>query len=67
MIQRFWTSFEPTLSASIVESVNSVLEASTPGFIQSIRLTEFTLGSEAPVILGAQAFPQTDSDIIVFY
>jgi hypothetical protein len=35
-------SYEPILSQTIVASVDAVLEANTPSFLESIRLTTFT-------------------------
>lgn len=65
IIARVWGVFEPTLSATIVEQVNLVLKENTPSFIQSISLAELTLGSEPPALVGAKAYPQTESDVIV--
>jgi Ca2+-dependent lipid-binding protein len=65
ILARVWGVFEPTLSASIVEQVNLVLADNTPSFIQSINLVELTLGSEPPALVGAKAFPQTETDVIV--
>jgi hypothetical protein len=36
------SSYEPILSQTIVASVDAVLEANTPSFLESIRLTTFT-------------------------
>lgn len=35
-------SYEPVLSQTIVASVDAALAASTPGFVESIRMTTFT-------------------------
>jgi Ca2+-dependent lipid-binding protein len=35
-------SYEPVLSQTIVASVDAALEANTPSFLESIRLTTFT-------------------------
>lgn len=35
-------SYEPILSQTIVASVDAALEANTPSFLESIRLTTFT-------------------------
>jgi Ca2+-dependent lipid-binding protein len=61
---KFWAVYEPVLSATIVAAVDPILEWSRPSFLDSIRLSEFTLGSESPVIEAAKIYPNTDSDII---
>lgn len=38
-------SYEPVLSQTIVASVDAALEANTPSFLESIRLTTFTCES----------------------
>lgn len=47
---RFWLIYEPVLSATIVASVDQVLSVSTPAFLDSIRMTTFTLGTKPPRI-----------------
>lgn len=43
-LARFWKAYEPLLSATIVMSVDQVLSESCPAFLESLRLTTFTLG-----------------------
>ena len=65
IIERFWGVFEPAISAQVIDNVNAVLRANKPAFLDSIELSEFTLGSSAPAILGAQVYPHvTDADNI---
>ena len=65
IIERFWGVFEPVMSAQIIDQVNAILSQSKPAFLDSIELSEFTLGSSAPAILGAQVYPHiTDADNI---
>jgi len=64
-LQRFWLIYEPVLSASIVQSVDMVLSASTPSFLDSIRLTTFTLGTKPPRIVDIRSYPKTDDDIVL--
>lgn len=37
-----YSSYEPILSQTIVASVDNALAASTPAFLESIRMTTFT-------------------------
>ncbi|KAJ1914688.1 Tricalbin-2 [Tieghemiomyces parasiticus] len=62
---RFWLTFEPALSAIVIEQADAILAANTPGFINSVRLTTFTLGSKAPRIESVRTFGKDDPDVIL--
>ncbi|EDR16040.1 uncharacterized protein LACBIDRAFT_227976 [Laccaria bicolor S238N-H82] len=64
-LDRFWLIYEPVLSATVVSSVDQILSTNTPPFLDSIRLTEFTLGTKAPRIEKVRTFPKTDDDIVM--
>ncbi|KAJ1671755.1 Tricalbin-2, partial [Spiromyces aspiralis] len=65
-LSRFWLIYEPVLSATVVQIADVILEQATPGFIDSIRLTEFTLGTKAPRIEGIKTYNEIqDDDVIV--
>jgi Ca2+-dependent lipid-binding protein len=64
-LQRFWLIYEPILSQTIVSSVDQILAMYTPGFLDSLKLTEFTLGTKAPRIDKVRTFPSTDDDIVM--
>ncbi|ORX40969.1 C2 domain-containing protein [Kockovaella imperatae] len=64
-LDRFWLIYEPVLSQTIVASVDAVLAASTPSFLESIRLTTFTLGTKAPRIDFVRTFPKTPEDTVI--
>ena len=57
-LDRFWLIYEPVLSATIVSSVDQVLSVNTPPFLDSLRLTTFTLGTKAPRIDKYEPFLQ---------
>ncbi|KDN50305.1 hypothetical protein RSAG8_01641, partial [Rhizoctonia solani AG-8 WAC10335] len=63
-MDRFWLIYEPVLSASIVAAVDQVLSASTPAFLDSLRLKEFTLGTKAPRIDKVYTSPGTEHDVV---
>ncbi|KAG9128333.1 hypothetical protein FRC07_000841 [Ceratobasidium sp. 392] len=63
-MNRFWLIYEPVLSASIVAAVDQVLSASTPAFLDSIRLQDFTLGNKAPRIERVYTSPRTEEDVV---
>ncbi|KAF9229629.1 tricalbin [Gyrodon lividus] len=62
---RFWLIYEPVLSATVVASVDQILSTSTPAFLDSLRLTTFTLGTKAPRIDKVRTFPNTEEDIVM--
>lgn len=64
-MERFWLIYEPVLAATIVSSVDQILSANTPAFLDSLRLTQFTLGTKAPRIDRVRTFPRTDEDIVM--
>lgn len=64
-LDRFWLIYEPVLSASMVASVDQVLSISTPAFLDSLRLTTFTLGTKAPRIQKVRTFPNTEDDVVM--
>lgn len=49
-LSRFWAIYEPVLSATIISTVDAILVQNCPGFLDSIRLTTFTLGTKAPKV-----------------
>jgi hypothetical protein len=45
-VQRFWLIYEPVLSATIVASVDQVLQVSTPAFLDSVRPRNLSRSNE---------------------
>lgn len=64
-LERFWLIFEPALSAQIIGQVDAVLSENTPAFLDSIRLSSFTLGTKAPRVEGIKVYPKAAPDIVV--
>ncbi|KAG0019486.1 hypothetical protein BGZ80_005755 [Entomortierella chlamydospora] len=64
-LSRFWLIYEPILSASIIQTVDGVLVDSTPSFLDSIRLSEFTLGTKAPRVESIKTYPNSDPDVVL--
>jgi len=64
-LERFWRIYEPILSATVVSSVDQILSANTPAFLDSLRLSQFTLGSKGPRIDKVRTFPKTEDDIVM--
>ncbi|KAJ3078261.1 hypothetical protein HK102_004613 [Quaeritorhiza haematococci] len=64
-LSKFWRQYEPGLSQSISESLNAVLEASKPTFLDDLKFSQFTLGSEAPRIDGIRLYPHADMDTLM--
>jgi len=64
-LDRFWLIYEPVLSRTIVSSVELVLAASTPNFLDSLKLSKFTLGTKAPRIDKVRTFPRTENDVVL--
>ncbi|KAI8825681.1 uncharacterized protein EV422DRAFT_513846 [Fimicolochytrium jonesii] len=64
-LSRFWLIFEPSLAEGVQTNVNAVLEANKPGFLDDLRLTTFTLGSQAPRVESIRCYPSTSDDILM--
>ncbi|KAJ9084196.1 Tricalbin-2 [Entomophthora muscae] len=64
-LDRFWVIYEPGLSATIKSVVDSVLEVSTPPFLESLSLTTFQLGNKAPRIHAVKTYPKTEIDTVL--
>ncbi|KAI7818249.1 C2 domain-containing protein [Gamsiella multidivaricata] len=64
-MSKFWLIYEPVLSSTVVQTVDGILVDQTPAFLDSIRLTTFTLGTKAPRVESVKAFPKTDPDVVL--
>src|SRR6202035_4594285 len=59
---KFWVIYEPVLSATIVASVDQVLSSQTPAFLDSLRLSKFTLGTKPPRVDQVKTYPKSEED-----
>lgn len=64
-MSKFWLIYEPVLSSTVVGVVDGILVDQTPAFLDSIRLTTFTLGTKAPRVESIKSFPKSDPDVVV--
>lgn len=62
---KFWIIYEPVLSATIVSSVDQILSTQTPAFLDSLRLSKFTLGTKPPRIDQVKTYPKSEEDIVL--
>jgi Ca2+-dependent lipid-binding protein len=65
LLDRLWLIYEPVLSATIIASVDQILSANCPPFLESPGLTQFTLGNKAPRVDKVRIFPKTGSDEVM--
>ncbi|ORX59741.1 hypothetical protein DM01DRAFT_1333202 [Hesseltinella vesiculosa] len=63
-LQKFWLIFEPVLSALVVENLDTVINAYLPGFIDSVKLTTFTLGTKPFRVESVKTYKNTDPDTV---
>lgn len=61
---KFWPIYQPVMAATIINVVDGILAGSTPGFLDSIRLTTFTLGTKPPRLEHVKTYPKTDEDVV---
>lgn len=63
-VVKFWPIYQPVLAATIVNIVDGVLAGATPGFLDSLRLTTFNLGTKPPRVEHVKTYPKTEEDIV---
>ncbi|KAI8389419.1 C2 domain-containing protein [Blakeslea trispora] len=63
-IQRFWLIFEPVISAYVIENIDTYIIDYLPGFLDSVRLNQFTLGSKPFRIEHVKCIPTAQMDTI---
>ncbi|KAI8875371.1 hypothetical protein K501DRAFT_202772 [Backusella circina FSU 941] len=61
---KFWLTFEPVLSALIVENVDNYVPDYLPSFLESVRLSTFTLGTKPFRIESVKTYSNTDPDVV---
>lgn len=64
-MSRFWLIYEPVLSATIIQQVDTVLRDNCPPFLDSLNLTTFTLGTKAPFVDSVRTLVDTEDDVII--
>jgi Ca2+-dependent lipid-binding protein len=62
---KFWPIYAPVLAETIIASVDQVLSTSTPAFLDSLRLSFFTLGTKPPRLEHVKTYPKADDDIVL--
>ncbi|KIY50784.1 tricalbin [Fistulina hepatica ATCC 64428] len=63
-LDRFWLIYEPVLAETVTSTVDQVLSSNTPAYLDSLRLSQFTLGNKAPRIEKVRTFPRTEEDVV---
>ncbi|KAI1820350.1 C2 domain-containing protein [Xylaria intraflava] len=62
---KFWPIYQPVLAETVINAVDQVLSSSTPGFLDSLKLKTFTLGSKPPRMDHVKTYPKTEDDTVV--
>jgi len=61
---KFWPIYAPVISATVINTVDGILASATPGFLDSIKLETFNLGSKPPRLEHVKTYPKTEADIV---
>lgn len=61
---KFWPIYAPVISATVINTVDGILSNATPGFLDSIKLEKFNLGSKPPRLEHVKTYPKTENDIV---
>lgn len=64
LVTKFWLIFEPVLSALVVENLDNYITDYLPPYMDSIRLTTFTLGTKPFRIESVKTYLNTDPDTV---
>lgn len=62
---KFWPIYAPVVCKTIVGTVDQVLSTSTPPFLDSLRLSMFTLGTKPPRLEHVKTYPKSEDDIVL--
>lgn len=62
---KFWPIYAPVLCTTIVNSVDQVLSTSTPAFLDSLRLSFFTLGTKPPRMDHVKTYAKAEDDTVL--
>ncbi|QDS70311.1 hypothetical protein FKW77_008263 [Venturia effusa] len=62
---KFWPIYAPVLCKTIISSVDQVLSTATPAFLDSLRMTSFTLGTKPPRLEHVRTYPKTEDDTVL--
>lgn len=62
---KFWPIYQPVLAQTVIAAVDQVLSGATPGFLDSLRLKTFTLGSKPPRMEHVKTYPKAEDDIVM--
>lgn len=62
---KFWPIYAPVLAETVIASVDQVLSTSTPVFLDSMRMSFFTLGSKPPRMEHVRSYPKAEDDIVL--
>jgi len=62
LLQKIWGTIEPVAADMVPGIVDSILKDSCPSFLHSIRLTKFSLGSEAPRLESVECFDNLEQE-----
>ncbi|OAD70667.1 hypothetical protein PHYBLDRAFT_115328 [Phycomyces blakesleeanus NRRL 1555(-)] len=63
-VEHFWLIFDPVMSAYVIENMDTYLVDYLPSFLDSVRLTTFTLGSRPFRIEAVKTIPTTEPDTV---
>ncbi|KAI8987617.1 C2 domain-containing protein [Mycotypha africana] len=63
-IEKFWLIFEPVLSALVVENLDNYITDYLPSFLDSIRLSTFTLGSKPFRVETIKTYADAEPDTV---
>ncbi|KAL8858843.1 MAG: hypothetical protein Q9178_004647 [Gyalolechia marmorata] len=62
---KFWPIYAPVLCDTIIASVDQVLSTATPAFLDSLRMSFFTLGSKPPRMDHVKTYPKAEDDTVL--
>jgi Ca2+-dependent lipid-binding protein len=64
-LMKFWPIYAPVLADTVIASVDQVLSTSTPAFLDSMRMSFFTLGSKPPRMEHVRSYPKAEDDTVL--
>lgn len=62
-LDKFWPIVAPVISDTVISTVDQVLSSATPPFLDSLKLSTFTLGTKPPRVDYVKTYRSTEPDV----
>ena len=57
LVQTVWKQLNPDLFIALTDTIEDVIQASLPGFVDAVKIADFSLGKDALRIVSMRGLP----------